>query len=184
MLSGFAGTILALTAAYLPFLLWDPGFGGMIETIQRFVGAWEFNGSLHAMLTHSWWAGFEPLLTKLRADALLLAVVGLIVLVCLWRDFDLWRSTMIFFFAALLLTSTAHPWYLLWVLAMLPVHFNRAAWVWSLTISWSYVVLRDVGQWDLPVWVGFAEYVPVYVMLFLALRNRPAGEPESAVASG
>jgi hypothetical protein len=165
VLSGFMGTVLALAAAYIPFIIWEPGLDGMLNTVRRFVGAWEFNSSIHAVLTHSWWQGMGALMAKPNADTLMVISLGVIVLVCLAKRFDAWRTAMVFFFAGLLLSTTAHPWYLLWALVLLPLRFNWALWVWSLTISWSYLVLRDAQAWDLPVWVGTIEYLPVYLIL-------------------
>ena len=82
---------------------------------------------------------------------------------------SVWRIAMVYLFAAVLLSSTAHPWYLLWALALLPLRFNSALWVLSLTISWSYTVLIDANTWYLPTWVMVITYAPVYLVLTIEL---------------
>jgi hypothetical protein len=86
--------------------------------------------------------------------------------------------------AALLVSSTVHPWYLLWPLALLPLRFSPATWVWSLTVPLSYVALVNPEGYHVPAWGLAAEYGPVALALVgTALvcwkpwgkRNRDAG---------
>ena len=77
---------------------------------------------------------------------------------------DLWRITFVFLFAGLLVSSTVYPWYLLWVLVFVPLYFDKAMWVFSLTVGWSYVALLS-DEFALPTWLRFVEYVPVYALV-------------------
>jgi hypothetical protein len=152
----FVGGMMGMIVLYVPFALMPPGLSRLGETIDAFVGTWAFNGSIHALLT-AW-------LDKVAADRIAAGLSLVVLLIATWRC-ELWRAVMIWLFASLLLSSTAHPWYLLWALAFVPIAFSGAVWLWSATIALSYVVLRDVNQWHLPVWVAAVEYVPVYCVL-------------------
>ena len=149
-------TAATLMGLYLPFALADGGLGGMIDTVGIFMADWAFNSSLHAPLA--------DVMGKTGAGAVL-ACILLALLIWATVAFDAWRAGMVYLFAALLLSSTAHPWYLLWALALLPVRFNAALWVLSLTISASYVALVDLDVYRVPPWVKCVEYVPVYALI-------------------
>lgn len=169
--AGTVGGILATVALYGPFLLMSGGMGRLVDTANTFVTTWASNASLHALL-------MAVLGSRSGADVAAMAILCIVLGVILtrWRD-DPWRASLWYLLAALLLASTAHPWYLLWVLALVPLRFHRAAWWWSFTISFSYIVLRDVAAWEQPTWVTLVEYVPVYVALTVELwrGSRPAG---------
>jgi hypothetical protein len=127
-----------------------------------------------------------------------MATLGVLALAT-WRLAGPWPVSFLYLLSALFFSSTAHPWYLLWALALLPVALGRgeqptsrrarallagalaAAWVWSLTIAWSYAVLIDPPRWYLPDGVVLAEYVPVYAVLVgvvaWACRGRGQGGP-------
>lgn len=159
-----ASLALALAALYLPFALMPGGLAGMWRTTLRFVDAWAFNSSIHG-----------PLLavtgSKLAAAILTGGTLAAVLLFCTLRGRDLWRTGLAFLLAGLLLSSTAHPWYLLWALALVPLRFNGAAWVWSLTITWSYVALMRPTFTVPPAVLAF-EYAPVYAALAWALARR------------
>lgn len=77
--------------------------------------------------------------------------------------------------ALLLLSPVVHPWYVLWVLAFVPMH-PAPHWV---AFSWlaflGYQVLapyRGSGIWQPAEWVVWVEYGPVYLLLAVALVRR------------
>jgi len=159
--AGFGG-MLAIVAVYLPFVSWGGGMGRLWDTAGAFVGTWSFNSSLHGPLVY---------ITGSKAIAGVILGGGLlgVLWVCMARGFDVWRTATVFMFASLLFSSTAHPWYLLWALALAAGRFNWGIWVYSLTVCWSYAVLEDVVQWELPAWVVVVEYVPVYAVVAVEL---------------
>jgi len=79
-----------------------------------------------------------------------------------WRGLDLVRVVVVFFLAAILLTTTVYPWYLLWALVLMPVRFSWAIWAASLMLPLSYEVLLHPNQWDTPAWLGWVIYLPVF----------------------
>ena len=67
--------------------------------------------------------------------------------------------------APVLLSSTAHPWYLLWTLALIPIRFSPALWVFSLTVTLSYAAHLNPAEYQPPAWLVVIEYLPVYAVL-------------------
>ena len=143
---------------YAPFVFMPGGIDGMRQTISAFVNTWSFNSPVHEPMT--------ALLGSRRAADVLLAgaAVGAMLFVTFRRD-DPYRASLVYLFAALLLSSTVHPWYLLWALAFVPLRFSAAVWVFSLTIAFSYEVLMHAETWATPRWVMIAEYAPVALVL-------------------
>ena len=123
----------------------------------RFVRAWAHNASAHAVLASV--LGHHA--ASWVSVAGLVGVMG----IATWRRADLWSAALACFFAEVLLSSTVHPWYLLWALAMLPLRFNTAFWTLSWTVTWSYAAWCEAIPWDLPVWLLMAIYAPVYTLL-------------------
>lgn len=158
--------IVTLLGLYLPFALMDGGLSPMFDTARTFTELWSWNASVHAAAT---WA----LPDKTWADAACgVLLVGVLIFVTL-RARDAVEAAMIFFFAAFLLSSTAHPWYLLWALALLPLVASgpgglpgagAGVWVMSLTVGWSYAAI-GTPYFKPPAWVVWVEYVPVYAAL-------------------
>lgn len=159
---GMAG---ALLAVYLPLALWRPGLSPMLDTADVFFDYWTFNGSLYPLLLAV--LGNRAVVTVLAAVALMLVlVVSTLRGGAALRGSELPRITVTYLLALLLLSSTIHPWYVLWPLALLPLRFNLAVWVFSLTVSWSYAA-HLTGDYIPPTWVLVVEYLPVYAALLV-----------------
>lgn len=188
-----ASCILVLVALYLPFLLMDGGMTGLFETSRYFVATWRFNGSIHPLIE----AVVGPTLegkpwevaarTKSIADAVCGGLLLLVLVMSSWWQRDVWRVGVTFFFALVCLTSTVHPWYLLWAAALLPVAWagvredgramqrltvGPAVWVATLTLPWSYVAWVNYancgtfdGMYEPGLSVTLAVWIPVYAAL-------------------
>jgi len=147
-------SLLTLAALYLPFALWQPGLGGMIETVRTFTDKWSFNASAHA--------GAQALLgDKHPADQLMLVLLLGILLVASFTC-GLIRAAMVYLLAGVLLSSTAHPWYLLWALSLLPLAFSWGAWVLSLTLGLAYTAWLNPAEFEPLAWAWWLMWVPVY----------------------
>jgi len=157
-LAGVVATLAALLAWYLPFVMYYGGLHNMAATARVFADKWAFNSLSHALLLP---LGLEPA----QATALAMAVVGTVVIVTAAVVRDVWRATMTVVFAGLLLSSTVYPWYLLWVLALLPIRFSRGVWAMSAVLPVSYEVLLHPSQWRLPRWIIVMEYTAAGVGL-------------------
>lgn len=172
-------TLLTLAALYTPFALWEPGLGGLIETVGIFVEKWESNASLHRIAA-------TALGGKTAADATM-AVLLLATLLIATFTTNHWRASMVYLFAGVLLSSTAHPWYLLWALALLPMAFSWTAWALSLTIVLAYTAALNREAQQPFVWAMWLEYVPVYAVLLAelgrsALKRRAVASAEDPIA--
>jgi hypothetical protein len=77
--------------------------------------------------------------------------------------------------AILMLTTTVHPWYLLWLVPFLPI-FPSASWMFltlSIGLSYHSAYRATPGQpWEDVTWVKLLEYVPFYgLLVFGVLRS-------------
>jgi len=155
-------TVLTGVALYLPFILMEGGLTGMIQTTRTFVDKWAFNGSAYDVVT-------TYVVGKPWVDYLVVMVLLAVIVLSLSKRFtgrepDAMRSAGAFLFASLLVSSTVHPWYLLWALAFLPMYFSPALWVFSLVVVASYSAHLYPG-YRVPTWVVVMEYLPVYGVL-------------------
>ena len=146
---------MVLLLLYASFAVMPGGMSRMVETLQTFAGGWRFNGSVHRLLVAG---GMSPALARW----LLGGVMVLVLFAAVWRGLDLVRVVVVFFLAAILLTTTVYPWYLLWALVLMPVRFSWAIWAASLMLPLSYEVLLHPNQWDTPAWLGWVIYLPVF----------------------
>ncbi|UCF39611.1 MAG: hypothetical protein JSW43_07620, partial [Gemmatimonadota bacterium] len=122
---------------------------------------------------------------EILARAVCLVLVGGVILVLLGTKVDAWSAARVLLFAMVLFSSTAHPWYLLWALAMMPRAPAAAAWLATLTLPWGYAQLGDVVEWHTPAGVMLLAYAPVYAVLAVdlvrtALRRRGRRKPPFA----
>ncbi|MEO1236648.1 MAG: hypothetical protein AAFX76_07655 [Planctomycetota bacterium] len=178
MRTAAAGAACAATiaAAFVPFLLMEGGIEGMLDTSGQFVGKWRFNGSVHALLEHAF-GGPAVESAKARADAIAGGLLLLVLLIGTFAHRTPWRAATTYLFAMVCLSSTAHPWYLLWAAALMPVAWasgksvvSPAVWVASLTLPWSYVAWLNYasggafdGEYQPGLAVTWAVWVPVYL---------------------
>jgi hypothetical protein len=128
---------------------------------------------------------------EVLARRICLVLVAAVVIGVWWRmRGDAWKATRIVLAAMVLLSPAAHPWYLLWALAMVPMAFGPAAWVASLTLPWGYAALAHVtpqgaAAWGVSPWLMVAAYAPVYAALAADLaRGRRAQRPDANRAAG
>lgn len=160
----FGAAAVAAGAVALPFACMEGGLAGLWDTGRIFAGRWSHNGSIHALLTYL----FGLVMTDGAAHAWASCVAVLLLLVVMavvaWRGVDFWVAAVACLFAAPLLSSTVHPWYLLWAMTLLPLRFHAPLWLLTWTVTWSYAVWLDPA-WHLPTWIVVASYAPVYALL-------------------
>ncbi|MCH8165450.1 MAG: hypothetical protein IH889_07570 [Planctomycetes bacterium] len=140
----------------------------MVSTAELFTLKWAHFGSVYEPML---WTieKAQPQRTndqqEVLARRLCIAMVVAVVVVVWLRSRDVWGGSRMILFAMVLLSPTAHPWYLLWSLALMPMTRSPALWIASLTLPWGYVVLGDVVSWSVSPWVMVAAYLPVYAAL-------------------
>ena len=183
LLLGAAVSIALLTL--VPFLtaprLAD-GFGARLAeftfSLSFYARHWRFNDSL-----------FGPLEAVFGAPARLVGPTVLIVMLAALAARRTQPSLAVATLAgsAFLLSPAAHPWYLLWSLPFLLLHPERrgllaAGLTMTLTAALSYHAFWNTPaglDWSLPDWLRFAEYLPVPLAAFLAVRVG-SGRPRTA----
>lgn len=140
----------------------------LFDSLGLYAAKWRYNDGLFAVLaalTGSLWGA------KALAAALLLAVLGASV-----RRREAAEVGALRVLAALVLLSpTVHPWYLLWVVVLLPLVPHRALFVWSGSIVFAYLFLYPVaslGPFDKGSWLPRAlQLAPVLAAWVLARRS-------------
>ncbi len=172
--------VVVCTALAAPLWLTDSGepIRQFIETADRFRLKWAHFGSVYEPLLWSvekvrpdWDNDRQEILARRICTALVAAVIAGLW----WRGPPtLWGRTRLLLLAMVLLSPTAHPWYLLWALAMVPMAPGPATWIASLTVSWGYVAWAHVAAdgtagWGVSPWIMLGAYAPIYAMLALLL---------------
>lgn len=166
---GFVG-FLVTAAIAAPVLLAQDGapLEHLRDTLDRFTWKWAHFGSV-----------YEPVLKTLEliapagdgetrerlARKLCTGLLGLVILGVWLRGRDAWRDASIIFLAMVLISPTAHPWYLLWAFVLFPVAPVRSVWIASLTLPWGYAVLADPVTWQVDAWVMLLAYLPIYSLI-------------------
>lgn len=181
------GAVVCLAVA-APLWLTHGGrpLGNALETAQRFTLKWaHFGGVYEPLLTAIEWV--RPTWTndqqEVLARRICLAALAAVILGAWLRrkPYDdqrhIWADTRIIFFAMVLLSPAAHPWYLLWALAMMPMAPSPAVWVASLTLPWGYAAWAHVTPDGTPKWgtspfLMTAAYAPIYAALIVDIGRR------------
>jgi hypothetical protein len=146
-----------------------------ILNLAQVGSAWRFNDSLFSLLL---------LLTGSLYLSKILIVSAMLMLsvFVLYSRKTVLENSMIMIGAALLLTTTVQPWYLLWIVPFLCFFPNRA-WLLltGLTMLAYHVLIRYQvdGIWVESLWVKLVIYIPFYLILindwfsnYLYDRNR------------
>lgn len=174
------GAAIAIAAVSLPYVIAGPSVFGSLGLFGR---TWSSNAGPFALLA---------LLPGTWTARILVALLLGAVLLFLWRTGAApVEAAFVFFFATLLLSPVVHPWYLLWIVALLPLAevarpVRAAALAWSLTAPAAYLAIppfRATGEWAVPVHALLVQYVPVLVLLGLAALNRRTAAARSATPS-
>jgi alpha-1,6-mannosyltransferase len=154
----------ALVLGYLPYVA---GAGTrVLGYLPGYLGPWEdFNGGLRYFLT----LALSPLTTAARSIALglcaiLLLVVALVVVRRDMTDGYIQRVSYMISAYLLLVPTTFHPWYIIW---LLPCLCFSPSWGW-LYLSGAIVLsyLAYIQSYPIvPIGIHFLEFLPLYVLL-------------------
>ena len=151
-----AWTVLAVAAGAMalgvvPFL----GAGAnLTEGLRTYARHWEYNGPLYAAIRPWFRTGDEPRLLLAAALAVALAAIA-------WRSRTLSGAALASWTAFLLLSPTVYPWYLVPLVALLPLHPDPGLLLFSGTVALTYLPLplyRATGVWSVPAWIRWVEY--------------------------
>jgi alpha-1,6-mannosyltransferase len=153
-----------LVALTIPLLLYLPyaDAGAMLFSgLREYADRWEFNAGAYRLLVRA--AGSAPI-----AKALGAAAVASVVIEAARRRWPLDRALLWIVGAALLLSPTVHPWYVLWALPFAVLRGVRG-WI-ALTglvflAYWGLGTYQTRGTWLQPAWIPWVVYIPVYLLL-------------------
>ena len=183
-----AARLAAAAALALPLLLYLPYSGAgssLFNGLRTYADVWAFNAGLYRVLDR---LPGHPDLPKWIAAA----VVGGLALRAGHRRWPLERALFVTIGAALLLSPTLHPWYVLWALPFACLTSNRGWLLLSGTVFLAYAG-RDTylatGMWPEPVWLAWLIHGPPLALLAwdgwrgrrpqaLARRERVPGREE------
>ncbi|MBL8179378.1 MAG: hypothetical protein JNK48_32165 [Bryobacterales bacterium] len=165
----FAGRNLArwkytlLTAAVCA--AWMAPFGlGLIRNgpfASGFLGGWRNNDSIYGLLL---WTLGDAYRAKYAAAALVVVSVFWVTV----RGWPISRACLAVITVLLLVSSNSHPWYLTWLLALLPAHPSLGLLLWTSLVPLAYQVLpawENLGQWEGVSPLRWFIYVPVFLLL-------------------
>ncbi len=145
-----AGGIVA-GAFYAPFL---SAGTHLFEGLRIYARHWEFNGPVYSLLRPHFPNGDAP-------RVILAACLALGTVAIAYRARSLTAATLATATAFVLLSPTVYPWYLVPVVALLPLHPDWGLLVFSGTVALTYLPLaefRASGIWTLPPWIVAVEY--------------------------
>lgn len=175
----FVVTLLALSS----FFFYQDGYIGFLQTLKTYTQKWEANGSFfHIIRTQCpplWPLGelfIEPWEYARMIGAIIICslAIGLI-----WKRAHWTTSVYWLVLVSLLVAPVVYPWYLLWLLVIIPIISPR----WGLTgLIFAATVTINYRLWHTPDWVLpwswlAMEYVPVYLALgveIFIMRPKPA----------
>jgi len=157
--------LLTVAVQFLPYLAGTHPF----DALLLFAGHWLFNGpvfsALHVVIANN-------LHTRLVCAVLLLLVLSFVVLVPGKRTWL--EKTYYAILALLLLSPVVHPWYVGWLVILLPLVPRWSGIVYAGTVSLTgFTVLHYVrtGVWNEYPIVLALEYLPILILLMRELRG-------------
>ena len=185
--------ILTVALPMLPILLHAPSRAGLLETADRYARRWAANGPVHEIAIARFREidgddfHWERRSGQIRAGA----AIALVCLTAMLLSIGPTATGGFYggLLVALLLSSVVYPWYLLWVMAALPL---LPRWAGLTGLTWCATVVLCYSTWHAPTWdvpvrLMFVEYVPVMlagiVEIALIFRSRDHGLPVSRAGS-
>lgn len=204
----YLGVVIALLFAFSLSAEWGlsgPLDGtGVFGALRIYTQQWNFNSGIYHWLEVLFSGyptpgavlpeivGQAPILAARLLTSSLILLVSLLVGIWAWRldspgrgdylsrSLSLFRLSLIPLTAYLLLTHTLHPWYVTFLVALLPfllpaqgeeAPIQRFIWpgiFLSLAVSLSYLTYLDPDNLRENGFVRWVEYIPVYILLFWA----------------
>jgi alpha-1,6-mannosyltransferase len=168
-----------LISAGIVFVLFVPLFGkplleGMLQSISLYYQRFEFNASLYYLLRELgyWIFGFN-LIVQLGPVLAVLAA-GLILYFSnrsVKRGWSTSKTLLLLYGLFLLCATTVHPWYVIPLLALMPLTQFRFPLIWSACIFLTYAGYTQTGYEEPMLFVAL-EYVVVILMLWWELKHQ------------
>ena len=167
-------TILVVIIGYIPFLVLGKGALG---SILEYSGGWRDNDSLLFSFLNDLLGSFPA-----KLITVMLLGVGVFLLAfhpLLSQSLSLPRRIMLVYGIVLMVASTVHPWYLTWIVVLLPLIWGEvgpgdftfswwdSAWLFlSALVELPY--LTYAGDGSAYIWVRPLEYLPLHFAVILS----------------
>jgi alpha-1,6-mannosyltransferase len=153
--------LLPLAVALLPFLPYALEINP-VESLSTFAWHWLFNGAFFELVRS---------FTQDNQHARLIcgAALGVSLVLLQFTRHDLLRKAALSVSLLLLFSPVVHPWYVTWLVVLLPVVPLRSGMVYAASVSLAIITLveyRLTGAWEQHPIILVLEYAPV-VALFL-----------------
>ncbi|MGA9120876.1 MAG: hypothetical protein WB699_16035 [Bacteroidota bacterium] len=163
--SGWRGTMIAMVslaafaAAFLPF---RSNLGTLAHWLSNYGRNWEFNGGLFTVL-YAWLADNQK--THVALNIMLLLWMGWLTL----RKAPYIENVFLALLGLVIFGPVVHPWYLLWLAAMMVIRWSPSVFLLlGLSVVSNVIVYRYVttGQWIDDPWLVAIQYIPFAVALW------------------
>jgi hypothetical protein len=165
-----AGFAVAVIAVFVPALLVERGYAGLMETAANYGGRWEANASVYELFKRLFGEGDEGR-AMARAKEMARLAGALLLLVTAWLACNVRArpesATYWLMLVLLLVSPVVYPWYLTWCLCLVPLLRGTQGWaalVWSGTAALAYTSWHR-ASWLAPPGVSISMYTPVYAVL-------------------
>lgn len=167
---GLSGTMLLLL--FVP-LFGKPLLNGMLSSLSLYYQRFEFNASLYYLLRApvQWMLGYNPIV-QLGPLLALAAAGGMLYFSrrAVRQNWSIPKTLMLLYGLFLLCATTVHPWYVLPLLALMPLTPLRFPLVWSAFVFLTYrgYTLQEYNE---PMVLVALEYIAVFAYLFWELKG-------------
>ena len=158
---GLAAALLALALFVLAWLPFRDHLAQISQWLSLYGSRWEFNGALFTL-------AYRLLGTNESAHAAMSLLLMLWLVWLIVRRTDWLESVFQAFLGLVIFGPVVHPWYLVWLAALITVRWSRAVFVFlalsvvSNVVVWRY--LSGSGWNDDPVLL-LIQYVPFFALL-------------------
>jgi hypothetical protein len=167
-----------LAFIFLRPLAWQHGWIGWRQSLTHFGHSWEANGYLYESFKSLFGQGDQGRQMERAKDAArLLAFLAVLAMgLFLWQSRARLAEAGYWLFMVLLLCApVVYPWYLIWILAFVPLLRGPqgfAGLVWAATAAMSYTLWRDATWiWSVhPAWLT-TQYLPVLCVLAIEVAR-------------
>lgn len=147
-----------VVSSLLPF-----GYGILtnLPFVSGFLGGWRNNDSFYGFLL---WITGDLYLAKYCAFGILLIAAVALSFSSLSRT----KASLALISIMLLVSANCHPWYLSWILVLLPLHPSLALLTWAALVPLAYQALPEwivLGEWNGSTPLRWFVYIPVFSLL-------------------
>jgi len=157
----FLVPVAVISAQFLPYALSSNVFDGLL----RFAENWTFNGIVFESL-------YYCIPDNQRARIICAILLSVSVVIVALRKKDLLEAFYLSVLLLLLFSPVVHPWYVSWLVVLVPAVRRWSGIVFAATVSLTmYTVInyRLHGVWEQSAFILALEYLPVLVLLALEI---------------